>query len=130
MSAMQHITAVPAPMVTRDQVAYVRNNTDAVVVQNLATGDVYLHVDPTVDPYDRIDLIVVLTNDEVLFHAKANRTVKKIADAVNADLLAMHARGEFPTIDEVENVVAEMMQIDADAADADVFPLDFFREVN
>jgi hypothetical protein len=113
--------ALPAPLVNRHALAYLVANPDAAIVQSLRDGVVRLHTDPRTDPFDDIEVVVLLTFEDAMQYCaqakRASRTgrlsLAAVEKVVNRDLLTMHARGEFPTLADVESVVAEMAMIDA-----------------
>lgn len=105
---MTHTDALPAPVIDKFMTAYLMTRTSATVVQHLLTGRVYVHDDPEDDPFEYDVLNVLLTHDDVMQYAKENRTPARITRAVNAEMLRLHATGQFPSLDDIEATIAEM----------------------
>lgn len=109
-------TRLPAPKVTRDDVSFVMHNPAGVVVLDLTDQRIYPMLSTgAVDPFESPSLLVLVTADDALFHAKeAHGNLPRITRILNLELYALAARGEIPTIEEVAAVVAELENIGAD----------------
>lgn len=103
-----------APKVKRDDVAYLMNHRDAVIVLDLTSGTVY---PSTSAAFESPTLLVLVTFDDVMAHAATapkRDLLGRVTRIINLDLYALAARGEIPTAAEVEAVLAELAQLDAE----------------
>lgn len=108
-----------APKVTRDDVDYVLANPAAVIVLDLVTSRVYPDAGSGAsDPFDAPNLLVLVTYADAAHHfgdvAGQRDALGKATKAINRELYALAARGEIPTAEELEAVLAELEQIDAE----------------
>jgi len=112
-------TTATAPKVTRDDVDYVLANPAAVVVLDLTSGRVYPDAGTgAADPFDSPTLLVLVTYSDAAHHfgevAGQRDALGKATKAINRELYALDARGEIPTAEELEHVLAELAQVDAE----------------
>lgn len=110
-------TRIPAPKVDRDAVAFVMHNPAAVIVLDLEDGRIYPDTARrgAGDPFESPTLLVLVTHDDAMHHAKEARgNLARITRLLNLELYALAARGEIPTSAEVAAVLAELEQIDAE----------------
>lgn len=107
----------PAPKVDRDAVAFVMHQPAAVIVLDLETGRIYPDTARrgASDPFESPTLLVLVTHDDAMHHAKdARGNLGRITRLLNLELYALAARGEIPTSAEVAAVLAELEHIEAE----------------
>lgn len=113
------MTQNSTPKITRDDVDFVLANPAAVVVLDLTTQRVYPDAGSGAsDPFDAPHLLVLVTYADVAHHfgevAGQRDALGKTTKAINRELYALAARGEIPTAEELETVLAELEQIEAE----------------
>jgi hypothetical protein len=103
-----------APKLTRDDVAYVLDRPDAVIVLDLATG----HVAPDAglgDPWSVPGRLVLVTHADAVGHhgdaqaAGQRDPLGRAVRVLNLDLYALHARGEIPAAEQHAAELAELL---------------------
>ena len=107
-----------SPKVNRDDVAFLIENPAAVVVLDLVDGRIYPDTARrgAGDPFESPTLLVLATHEDAMHHARdAKGNLGRITRLLNLELYALNARGEIPTAAEVEAVLAELAQFEADA---------------
>lgn len=109
-----HTPSLPAPVIDRRHIDYLLHNPHAAVLYDLTDGGVHLHTTRT-DPFALDESLVLVTYDDVM--ARITEAMRRggrkpssaaIAKAINLDHFAMHARGEFPSLDELHDLLAEV----------------------
>lgn len=114
------MTSSSYPKVTRSDVDYVLANPAAVIVLDLTTQRVYPVIAGlgAADPFEAPNLLVLVTNADALHHlgevAGQRDVLGKVTKNVNLDLYALAARGEIPTAEELEQVLAELEHFEAE----------------
>lgn len=114
-----------APTVTAAQAATLLVSPLAVVVLDLDTDRVSLVARPGDDVWEDPTVLVLATHDDAVAAARvaAGRANfrEALLDQLNADLAALHAAGEIPTVGEVAEVLAELDQFEAEVIELATF---------
>lgn len=110
-----------APTVTAAHAATLLMSPLAAAVLDLETHRVSLVARPGDDVWEDPTVLVLVTHDDAVAAARvaAGRPNfrEALVDQLNADLVALHAAGEIPTVGEVADVLAELDQFEAEVID-------------